>query len=427
MRHFIRFPRLSSPLVQFVLLWVLPVTAWAGMRTGWQQAVCTLLAQLLLLALYSSLKDFISGAGLRRLLVVVLNLLGAVFVLLQVITIGYLLVQGFPLDPFFALDNTSEALPTLYNSFDWLQLTLGTALVLAAWAFLCWRLGRTRLHWPLHGRRKLRLLQVFLPLAAVLLWANMAQFTLIKASIPLLMNSARLSDEKPGSGQDIGAVTLRYRPVTITDKRPVFILQLESVNAMAIAGMATPDVGRDRLMPVLGERAREGVFVPFMWGASMQTHSGKGAILCSAVMDLYAGVSMGSTMPSGCLPAVLAKAGYYTFFSTAHSEPNFAKGKTFMTSIGFKETHFADLMRKRDTKYGWGYDDCDFYERTFDYLDRHYGKKNRQRIFRLFRGDGQPQSVHAQEKDRCESALRQACQFRAALPEFLCGGRPLPG
>ena len=194
------------------------------------------------------------------------------------------------------------------------------------------------------------------------------------------MGSSRLSDEKP-SGGDIGVVTRRFPAVHIEDKRPVFILQLESVNAMAIAGMATPGLGREELMPVLNSLRPEGVFVPFMWGSSMQTHRGRGAILCSAVLDLYAGISMGPSEPGGCLPSMLAKQGYRTIFATAHTMPSFGQSDRFNSAAGFRDSHFADYMRKNDPHYGWGYDDCIFYNRTFDYLDRHFATKMHEKFF----------------------------------------------
>lgn len=382
LRHsLIKFSRFAPPLVLFLLLWALPVSGWAWMERGGRSAAATLAAQLLLLALYANLRAMLLREGrLRWFLRVVLNLLGALLVLLQVITLGYLLVQGFPLDPFFALDNAREAVPTLLISFSPVEVAIGGVVVLAVWGAACWALWRMPVRWPLRGRGEVRLLHGFVPLAALLLWANMAQFTLIKSLLPLLMNSSRLSDSAP-TDLDVGAVTRHFRPVPIADKRPVFILQMESVNAMAIAGMGTPGMGREQLMPVLNALSGEGVFVPFMWGASMQTHRGKGSILCSAVLDVFAGVSMGAVQPTNCLGNALAAQGYRTLFFTAHSDPGFAQGWRFVTSAGFKETHFADLMRKGDVHYSWGYDDCYFYKRTFDYIDRKFGARANKNFF----------------------------------------------
>ncbi len=370
--------RIASPLRLFLLLWVLPAAAWVAFSSDWRSGFYVVLGQLLLLAVYANVRPLAARSPYTRVLAWVLSVVAALFILLQLITVEYFVVQGDLLDPFFALDNYQETVPAVVSSFSVVRLVAGISLTLLMWAGCFYGLSKVRFALP-RGWRGHGMAHAVLPLLVVLLWGHNAPYGLLKAGIPLLLNTHRLNDSDEGitgAKGDVGVVTRRFGKFHSKDGAPVFIVQLESGNALALSGKATPNAGLSaaQLMPTLLKASEEGVFVPFMWGSSMQTHRGQGAILCSAVMDIYAGISMGDAIPKGCLPQKLASDGYRTVFLSAHPDPNFAHTQRFMEGIGFQETHFADKMKRGDTKYEWGYDDCDFYDAYFDFLEKKYGE-----------------------------------------------------
>ncbi|NBO18767.1 MAG: hypothetical protein EBV03_05985, partial [Proteobacteria bacterium] len=168
-------------------------------------------------------------------------------------------------------------------------------------------------------------------------------------------------------------VTRSFRGFKSEDGAPVFIVQLESLNALALAGLATREegLGPEQLMPQMYAAREKGVLVTHMWGASMQTQRGQGAILCSGVMDMGGGIASLPKLQSACLPAMLKADGYTTFFASAYSDGQFHNTDRLLAQMGFSERHFADKIQPGDKKWRWGADDCVFYDRYFDYFDAH--------------------------------------------------------
>lgn len=167
----------------------------------------------------------------------------------------------------------------------------------------------------------------------------------------------------------------------------IFILQLESVNALAIDGYATQEAqgAFKKYMPTIVSIAKEhGILFPYFWGNSVTTERGQQAILCGISNNMEGSFSDTDRLPeltSKCLPEVLLRTGYETIFLSASDNPGFANTEVFMKKIGFKETHFADMMKKdEDRKYAWGYDDCQFYGRSFDGLKQRFNKDS-QKLF----------------------------------------------
>lgn len=366
-----------------VCSWVLPAAGWAWHNSGVLAVLPVLIGQGLLLLLYQ-------GATSIRLWPVRLLAYGvaALFVLLQIMAVVYCGVQGAALDPFFALDCLKEVFQTLVNSFGPLLVVTVTAAITVFWGLYCRVLSRLPrvIAWP----KLYAPLGWIVPLVVVVAWWQISASSFFHAIMPFFQMN-RLYGEKPGISAGglvintrAGVVTQQWGKIPSVGEAPVFIVQLESGNAMALQGLATPRSHKSAadLMPRLTAISQKGVMVPYMWGASMQTHRGQGAILCSAVLDVYAGISNSGDTPHQCLPQVLRAQGYNTVFMSAYANPYFSNTQNFMSKIGFVETHFADKMHPHDLRYRWGYDDCAFYDRYFDYLEKAY----KGRLYRKFLG-----------------------------------------
>ncbi len=154
-------------------------------------------------------------------------------------------------------------------------------------------------------------------------------------------------------------------------KENVFILQLESTNGLALDGKAVVN-GKaydDDYMPELRRAAKDGVFFPQFFGNTMQTHRAQETILCGIVNNFVNSFTWSETMRSSCLPAILSKDGYDTYFFQSYWDDNFYDTKNFMHYIGFENYHSEDIMEEGDPWYQWGYDDCTYYDRVFSFLD----------------------------------------------------------
>jgi len=191
-------------------------------------------------------------------------------------------------------------------------------------------------------------------------------------------------------------VNLRAYPFAATDfsklsvpgDDSVFIVQLESVNSSALF-TRTPR-GIQQRIPVPGLETLltegKGVLFPLFWANGTQTNRGLESIVC--------GVSgnVGEALPSDpqrllrrtCLPEQLAAAGYATVYLYAYFDLDFFNFGGFMKQVGFQQTAYGDgLMGKDAPRYEWGYDDCAFYDRAFDYLEKR-GLAQRKRLFAYF-------------------------------------------
>jgi hypothetical protein len=165
-----------------------------------------------------------------------------------------------------------------------------------------------------------------------------------------------------------------YKPDLKNTSDNIFILQLESLNALVLQGQAEIKDKKypDLYIPYLRQIAKDGVLFPYFWSNSMQTDRAQENILCSIANNIGQGFSYG---PAGnlqsCLPHKLNASGYKTIaFRSDNLE--FNNMGNFMNNMGFDEIHYQDIMRPEDTKYKWGYDDCTFYQRAFEYLKKQY-------------------------------------------------------
>ena len=181
-----------------------------------------------------------------------------------------------------------------------------------------------------------------------------------------------------------------YTAVPIRARESVFIVQLESVNSLAVfepAGEGTPF--RPRLpQPGLETILKEGggVLFPLFWANGTQTHRAWESILCAVSGNLGPAMAAdpGRLLRATCLPEHLGRGGYDTLFFYSYFNLEFFNLGEFARQAGFREVVYGSkLMRADDPRHRWGFDDCAFYARAFDYLAGK-GLDKRDRLFAYF-------------------------------------------
>ena len=92
-----------------------------------------------------------------------------------------------------------------------------------------------------------------------------------------------------------------------------------------------------------------------------------------------------------CLPEIFKENGYKTVFLSSYYEDQFFNMGEFIDTIGFEDNHHGDIMvTEEDTKYPWGYDDCAFVKRSFDYLKSTYVPDTKKFVFFEFTNNHMP-------------------------------------
>ena len=181
-----------------------------------------------------------------------------------------------------------------------------------------------------------------------------------------------------------------YSALPVRSGESVFILQLESVNSYAVFERAAdgksyrPRVPQPGLETVLKEG--HGVLFPRFWSNGAQTNRAWESILCAVSGNLGPPIAADTARLQGrkCLPAHLADEGYATVFLYSYFHGGFFNLAGFAPASGFQDLVYGSkLMHEGDRRHHWGYDDCVFYERAFDYLTTH-GLARRQRLFAYF-------------------------------------------
>jgi len=147
----------------------------------------------------------------------------------------------------------------------------------------------------------------------------------------------------------------------------IIFLQLESVNGFLI---------NTSTAPTLMSLAKRGIFFPVFYGNGIMTIYGQENILCSMPNSFYLGLVRAKTDKKIiCLPEIMNNLGYKTFFFKSYNL-KFAKTGEFMKNLHFNEVLAENIMRTKDTRYSWGYEENIFYKRVFDYLKKNKSKKN---------------------------------------------------
>lgn len=179
-----------------------------------------------------------------------------------------------------------------------------------------------------------------------------------------------------------------YSHVRLAAGESVFVLQLESVSSAALFERAGDGVRPLVPLPGLEAMLREGdgVLFPFFWANGTQTNRAHEAILCAVSGNAGQALSVDPARLGRkvCLPRQLAASGFATVFLYSYFDLEFFNFAEFQKAIGFGSLVYGPaLMQEGDRRHAWGYDDCVFYERAFDYLEKG-GLGKRERLFAYF-------------------------------------------
>ena len=169
----------------------------------------------------------------------------------------------------------------------------------------------------------------------------------------------------------------------------IFIVQLESVNALAVNGLL--DHSRD-WMPNMRAVAQRGVFFPFFVAASPTTDRGEETILCGAARNTgHALAYRPKDITRPCLPELLRRAGYRSVFLCDFPSGRFTNSEDFMKHVGFDDVLFAPQFLPagyRETL--WGTVPDDFYHGAFAWLRAKYPRPQKLFVYLAMSGQHYP-------------------------------------
>lgn len=319
-----------------------------------------LIGQILGLAILCRMGIFLNRwPGLMRGISVIV----ALYLVTQLLVLTYRIKTQAPLDLEFIYANRHDLWSTIQSLLSLSIILFGCTTILA----LCILLTRV-----LHNSQRVLRIGTRIPSLVTLLliltsWGLLKPDSLTAAIFPLILHDDPLSTKSEAS-----VLIPKFNTFHSATGESVFVLQLESGNALALNGLSAEGRDSTDYMPTIRAAAADGVLAQHMWGTSVQTHRGQGAILCSSVVDTSSGLTFRSP-PTSCLPAVLKQDGYRTVFLSAHWESSFYNSDRFLKGIGFDDLQFATMMKSGDRRYDWGYDDCQFYGQAFNYLEERYG------------------------------------------------------
>ena len=161
----------------------------------------------------------------------------------------------------------------------------------------------------------------------------------------------------------------RESPGNSDSDRNLFLIHLESLNALLVNSTLTPNLLR------IGQR--DGVFFPRVVSPSVLTIRAQETILCSILPALKHSMASQQDLTTGlvCLPEILRRRGFRTLYFHSYPSLSFYNLAPFMKMIGFDELHGSDIMKPEDRLLSWGYPEDVFYQRVFGYLERFKGQK----------------------------------------------------
>jgi arylsulfatase A-like enzyme len=297
--------------------------------------------------------------------------LSAVFAgyyLLMESLILYWQIVGHQFDLLFALDSYGDVYRTLANTLGpWLPVAGAGLLVLYALDFV--------LLWVLFLRIRTAQSRLFAS------WTIIVPLALQCACLVLNRGEQRLVFEEFGSMVQVLRDRAALAPLfpdnsafTTSSQDGLFLLQLESGNAIAVGGKLVLDgkAYSDDYMPEMRAIARDGVLFPFFWSNSVQSNRALLNVLCGVTNNVSRALSYNPEKIQGpCLPEILRRAGYHTVFFLGFSSWDFMNYGNLVKSLGFDEVHNS-LLAGGESEDEWGVDDCRFYHAMFDYLRTHH-------------------------------------------------------
>ncbi len=335
--------------------------------------------------------------------------------------IGYRLYTGMVFDLRFALDSLPDVASTLQRTFNW-RVLLAISLVAAgtlAMQKTLWRVVEG-LPWGF----RLRPGAVLVGLSAAMLieprpvgYVSPAVFDLAEVAmqgsvIVPLTQPVVLEPGRRGTGENL------------------IFLQMESVNAMAGFGRASVG-GRKydgQYMPELVKLSQHGLLFPYFLGNGMQTSRALATVICGTTGNVGSPMTFHPAEIRGpCLSETLGAAGYTSIYFSGFPDLEFHGLSGFVKSKGFDELLGDDVLRPDDPVGDWGFEECNFYGRIFDYLRERYPEPKRLFVYIAvsrhhfpFSPDRKKKAVHVIEdpSNDFESYLNSLSEQDACLAKF---------
>lgn len=346
------------------------------------QQLLTLIDHVLIFGIFLAVFLFLYHAKRSAWLKIVISLVAALYYLSISFIVGYWAYTGNPLDIFFFADSFESIASTAVGLFGWkLVLYIPVFLVLGIFYFALFMM-------KFHIIEKVRMRHLSISFLVLMIFVA-SEFSVSRASeTPTGYISYEIQEA-------LKTTRARYKIFpTFPDNshystrsfENFFILQLESGNAMAVNGNLTINgtVYDETYNPGMREIAKDGIYFPYFWGNTIQTNRAQETILCGITNNLGKAFSYNlDEIPRNntCLPSILSKMNYTTAFFRS-DELQFANTGRLMNIVGMNELHYDDIMQEGDLKFRWGYDDCTFYKRAFEYLKKKY--PNPERLFIYF-------------------------------------------
>jgi len=286
---------------------------------------------------------------------IVLFFIFFVYYILTYVFAYYLL---FARTPFKILINIEIGLTSLAHGIvgilNYINCTLIILAVVALFLFTGYFFKKITNNLPVSVNGKV--IGIFVVITAILLITGN---DLVVSSVITAYNDYELAQNNPVFFPDNNFST--------TSNQNIIILQLESLNSKVVNEEYTPE-----FMNI----AKDGVWYPVYYGNSIRTNRAQTNILCGINGHLQTPFSHHpQDINTTCLPQLLKNSGYKTLFFRS-DVLEFTNTGNFMSEIGFEEIHHDDIMEEDSIKYPWGYDDIQFYQGVFKYLNKNYKDAN---------------------------------------------------
>jgi len=356
--------RLSGILAPLLCFLILPTALLGYLQSAnWMEVIIIAMIFLSVLFSFIALRMFLLLISSRRLLGVIYTTIFSLYYIALYLLLGFWLYVGEKFDPYFAFDSADQALMVaakFMGNFHTILIILVLVIVWIGFIFLARKMN------------KILIDNFFFPSPK-----KIFAIPALLLCLTVLFPSHLQVIEQITSAQS----TKRAREVTMTifpdnshysakNDESVFILQLDSQNALALNNILKVN-GKSyegEFMPQEKRIAQDGVYFPFFWANAVQTARAQETLLCGIANNLG---RANSYDPSGiknmCLPAILKKNDYRTVMFRSDGL-DISNTKNFMESIGFDKVLGQEVMKENDPKYSFGYDDCVFYKRAFEYL-----------------------------------------------------------
>lgn len=155
----------------------------------------------------------------------------------------------------------------------------------------------------------------------------------------------------------------------------IILVFLESVRAFE-TGLDTSSSNTISLTPNLDKLAIDSINFSQFYANTNQTVKAEVAVLCSA-LDYINGAPYsiaGKALPTNCIPSILKKNGYQTYWFHGYDQEFFNR-REFFPTLGYEHIHDQSVINKSNDKtiIGWGISDEDVYDHALKALEKEQG------------------------------------------------------